>query len=56
MNRNPTKVFTERGLYMLATILSGERPREVTFAIRVRRAGSTRERGKTAEIEGAACR
>ena len=33
MNRNPTKVFTERGLYMLATILHGERAREVTFAI-----------------------
>lgn len=33
MNRNPTKVFTERGLYMLATILSGERARDVTFAI-----------------------
>ena len=32
-NRNPTKVFTERGLYMLATILHGERAREVTFAI-----------------------
>ena len=27
MNRNPTKVFTERGLYMLATILHGERAR-----------------------------
>lgn len=25
MNRNSTKVFTERGLYMLATILKGER-------------------------------
>ena len=33
MNRNPTKVFTERGLYMLATILHGKRAREVTFAI-----------------------
>ena len=33
MNRNSTKVFTERGLYMLATILSGDRAREVTFAI-----------------------
>ena len=33
MNRNPTKVFTERGLYMLATVLHGERAREVTFAI-----------------------
>ena len=33
MNRNPTKVFTERGLYMLATILHGERARSVTFAI-----------------------
>ena len=33
MNRNPTKVFTERGLYMLETILSGDRAREVTFAI-----------------------
>ena len=32
-NRNPTKVFTERGLYMLATILHGERARAVTFAI-----------------------
>ena len=32
-NRNSTKVFTERGLYMLATILSGERARDVTFAI-----------------------
>ena len=32
-SRNPTKVFTERGLYMLATILSGERARAVTFAI-----------------------
>ena len=33
MNRNPTKVFTERGLYMLATILKGEKARDVTFAI-----------------------
>ena len=33
MNRNSTKVFTERGLYMLATILKGERARTVTFAI-----------------------
>ena len=33
MTRNPTKVFTERGLYMLATILHGERARAVTFAI-----------------------
>ena len=33
MNRNSTKVFTERGLYMLATVLKGERAREVTFAI-----------------------
>ena len=33
MNRNPTKAFTERGLYMLATILYGKRAREVTFAI-----------------------
>lgn len=33
MNRKPTKVFTERGLYMLATILHGERARSVTFAI-----------------------
>ena len=32
-NRKSTKVFTERGLYMLATILSGERARNVTFAI-----------------------
>ena len=33
MNRNPTKVFTERGLYMLATILKGEQARNMTFAI-----------------------
>ena len=32
-NRKKTKVFTERGLYMLATILKGERARAVTFAI-----------------------
>ena len=32
-NRKSTKVFTERGIYMLATILSGERARDVTFAI-----------------------
>ena len=31
--RGATKVFTERGLYMLATILKGERARAVTFAI-----------------------
>lgn len=31
--RGATKAFTERGLYMLATILKGERAREVTFAI-----------------------
>ena len=28
MNHKPTKVFSERGLYMLATILSGDRARE----------------------------
>lgn len=33
MNRNPTKVFTERGLYMLATILKGDAARDMTFAI-----------------------
>lgn len=33
MNRNSTKVFTERGLYMLATILKSERATEATFAI-----------------------
>ena len=32
-NRSSTKVFTERGLYMLATILHGARAREVTFSI-----------------------
>ena len=32
-NRKLTKVFTERGLYMLATVLKGERARQVTFAI-----------------------
>ena len=33
MNRKSTKVFTERGWYMLATVLRGDRAREVTFAI-----------------------
>ncbi len=33
MNRNSTKVFTEKGLYMLATILKGERAKAATFAI-----------------------
>jgi phage regulator Rha-like protein len=33
MNRNSTKVFTERGLYMLATILRSDRAMAVTFAI-----------------------
>ena len=33
MSRNPTKVFTERGLYMLATILKGDCARDMTFAI-----------------------
>lgn len=28
MNRNPTKVFTERGLYMLATILTMEQRKQ----------------------------
>ena len=32
-NRNTTKVFTERGLYMLATILKSEQARDMTFAI-----------------------
>lgn len=32
-NHHSTKVFTECGLYMLATILSGERARAVTFTI-----------------------
>lgn len=33
MNRNSTKAFTERGLYMLATILKSEHAKTVTFAI-----------------------
>ena len=33
MNRNSTKVFTERGLYMLATVLKGKKARDITFAI-----------------------
>ena len=33
MNRNPTKVFTEKGLYMLATILKSKQATTVTFAI-----------------------
>lgn len=32
-SRNPTKVFTEKGLYMLATILRSDRAKDVTFAI-----------------------
>lgn len=32
-SRSPTKVFTERGLNMLATIVKSERARAVTFAI-----------------------
>ena len=32
-NRNTTKAFTEKGLYMLATILKSERATAVTFAI-----------------------
>ena len=32
-SRNPTKAFTEKGLYMLATILKSERATAVTFAI-----------------------
>lgn len=31
--RGATKVFTERGLYMLATILKGDAARDMTFAI-----------------------
>lgn len=32
-NRNATKVFTEKGLYMLATILKSKQALNVTFAI-----------------------
>ena len=32
MSRDSTKGFTERGLYMLAAILKGEKARDVTFA------------------------
>lgn len=32
-NRSVTKVFTERGLYMLATILKGKMARDMSFAI-----------------------
>ncbi len=32
-SRSATKVFTEKGLYMLATILKGEKVTEATFAI-----------------------
>ncbi len=32
-NRRGTKVFTEKGLYMLATILKSDRAKAVTFAI-----------------------
>ena len=31
--RSATKAFTERGLYMLATVLKGERAKQVTFTI-----------------------
>ena len=30
-SRSTTKVFTERGLYMLATILKGDAARDMTF-------------------------
>ena len=33
MNRNSTKVFTEKGIYMLATILKSERATAATFAM-----------------------
>ena len=33
MNRNSTKVFAEKGLYMLATVLKSKRATEVTFVI-----------------------
>ena len=33
MNRNPTKAFTERGIYMLATVLKSKQAIDVTFAI-----------------------
>lgn len=32
-SRNPTKAFTEKGLYMLATILRGDRAKDASFAI-----------------------
>ena len=32
-SRSATKVFTDRGLYMLATILKGDMARDMTFAI-----------------------
>lgn len=32
-SRISTKVFTEKGLYMLATILKSERAKEATFAV-----------------------
>ena len=32
-SRSTTKVFTDHGLYMLATILKGDKARDVTFAI-----------------------
>ncbi len=34
MNCNPTKVFTECGLYMLTTIMNGNVARDITFATR----------------------
>ena len=34
-NRSSTKVFTEKGLYMLATILKSERAKAVTFEKRM---------------------
>lgn len=32
-SRSATKVFTDKGLYMLATILKGDKARDMTFAI-----------------------
>ena len=46
-HRGTTKVFTERGLYMLATILKGEKARNVTFAIMELHKETDKEKQKT---------
>lgn len=60
-SRKTTKVFTERGLYMLATILKSERAIDTTLAIvdtfvQIRELARTMEALQTVEDGGHGCR